>query len=87
MAFPDSEPLGTKLTTAMVHYASYWGSPSAHPTDGQMKLALDFSKGGPTTNYYLTTLAHLEQFTDATPYATVDSWLNAREAELIKLFF
>lgn len=87
MAYPDTEPFGTKLITSMVHYASYWGAPSASPTEGQLKLALDFSKGGPTTNYYLTVLGHLEGFTDATSYAVIDAWLNARESELIKLFF
>ena len=86
MAFPDGEQLGTKLGAAGIAYASYWGAPSATPNPGQIALCKEFVNGLGVTNRYLTILAQLNGMTDATPYAEVKAWLDAREPELIKLF-
>lgn len=87
MAYPDAESLGGKLIAAMNESASYFGNPGVTPTEQQLALAKDYAHGGPITNQYLTVAAQRAGYTDATPYATVNSWLAAREAELIKLFF
>lgn len=88
MAYPDGEQLGTKLTAAMNAYAQYWAAPSVTPTPEQLWLARDFSIGGSqAVNRYVTIAALLNGFTDATAYSVVKPWLDAREGELIKLFY
>lgn len=86
MAFPDNEQLGAKLNSAGIAYAAYWADPGAHPTSSQFALAKEYTAGMPTVGRFVTIYAQLSGLSDATPYADVKTWLDAREAMLIKLF-
>lgn len=85
-AWPDAEPLGTKLNAAGIAYAAYWADPGATPTPAQLALAKEYTNGMPTVGRFLTVYAQLSGLSDASTYATVKAWLDAREAMLTKLF-
>lgn len=87
MAFPDSETLATKIIAAMNESAAYFGNPAVTPTEQQLALAKDYANCGRITFQYLSIAAQRAGFNDETPYATINSWLAAREAEVIKLLF
>lgn len=86
MAFPDNEQLGTKLNAAGIAYAAYWADPGTTPTAAQFALAKEYTNGMPTVGRFITVFAQLSGLSDATPYSGVKTWLDAREAMLIKLF-
>lgn len=85
MSFPDGEQLGAKILTSCIHYASYMASNPA-ATENQLKLANIWRDGPGMTSTYLTVLGQLSGLNDASAYSAVDAWVNAREAEVIKLF-
>lgn len=85
-AWPDNEQLGTKLNAAGIAYAAYWADPGASPTAAQFALAKEYTAGMPTVGRFLTIYAQLSGLSDASNYATVKAWLDARESMLIKLF-
>jgi hypothetical protein len=86
MAFPDNEQLGTKLGAAMNAYCSYFADPGASPSAAQWALVKAYRDGRGDINRFLTIEAQLEGLTDASTYASVKAWLDAKEATVIKLF-
>ena len=86
MAYPDNDNFDGKLRAAMNAYAQYQGNPAVTPSAAQLALAKDFISSSPITYQYLWIAGHLAGLTDASTYADMKAWLDAREAELIKLF-
>lgn len=85
-AWPDGEQLGTKLNAGMNAYCSYFADPSATPTAAQWALVKAYRDGRANINRFLTIQAQLEGLSDASTYAAVKGWLDAKEATVIKLF-
>lgn len=85
-AWPDEAPLPAKLYAAQTAYCAYFADPSATPTPSQWALVKAYRDARGDISRFLNTQAQLEGLSDASTYAAVKGWLDAKEATVIKLF-